>query len=163
MRFALCDSSPSNAGDFLWCHHKEVDIDKVIEVVASLNEVILLSSLAAAEENESDADFVAEPSERVRSHLKQLLHIADHAHPPTGVTSGMRSLPHNIAAISWAWSLQLVTLRDFQLWRNTFQSMTTDSGVELGIADFYINSTNIGQLFPTWSEFAGGRRTTTGC
>ena len=141
-RYGLIDSSPAKCGDFLWCQHAEIALADIVDVANAMFELVRL--LAPPEDEGQRLDFF--PPEAAEPLLEKLLRVRNHIHPPAAVTSGMRALPHKVSALVWSWSLQVADVAALESFCNSFQSMTSDSGVELGVADFRAQS--LRSLFP---------------
>ena len=150
-RYMLIDSSPGCNHDWVWVIVHEIKDDDLVPVAiacAKLNELIgaFMESLAAKKEIFDWTQHVrAVPSDWVEA-CKVLLKVEEYIYPPGSVTTGHRSTVHKAGVMAHVFHLDTPQEEDLDEYCKTFQTSTSDMGIEMGAGDIEVEEASRGRL-----------------
>eukprot|EP00974_Lingulodinium_polyedra_P021547 2082016-Lingulodinium_polyedra.AAC.1 len=142
-RYGLIDSSPQANHDWVWCQHHEVARSKLAPLAEAIDELVPMLQAGQDAAVELEPPAVARPLLRLVGDS-----ITEHISPPASVTSGMRQLARKVSAMLWSMALQMPSRHSLELFLRSFVPMTSNFGVEIGIANFEVQ--NIDAFLPRW-------------
>lgn len=160
VRFGWADSSPQGGHNWLWIQSVSIRRDSLVQVwnafLQLATAVQLEADKAKRQGAEEDDDILHDPLDApVREAHPDWVPLLDtirsgieeHIHPPVDLTSGFEGLAHKAAGCAWSFALEVAGLRDLRRVCRSFQSFTSDLGVESGLSDF---NAGVEQLLPSW-------------
>lgn len=139
-RYGWADSSTVAQSDWFVSKHQFVQHDLVESTCRASQE--LVRSRPDFHEGEVDKGRRCELSKHV------LNAVRIYTQPPMSMASGVTSLQHKLAVLTYSLFLEIGSVRGLSAFLGTFVSYTTDMGTEFGTASFLV--TDIKSLLPEW-------------
>ena len=160
-KFAHADSSPIAGFDWLWTQWTEIGVHQAPSAYVAICKLAglakeLRDAADALPEDDDDCPVSAAVNDPPQ-HWKQFNQIINNSfhevvNPPTSLGSGHRSLSSKAAALVFAMALHCPEDIPLSEFAEGFRCMTTDMGVEFGLADFHI--LDHAELLPEWVRSA---------
>lgn len=149
VRWAWIDSSPISQRNFLNAKIATVPLKDVVATARAANALSLDCSLMCDDEDD-DVPFLERLLLDRESLSKQLLSMTKHALCPVVLGSGRSGLDHKTSAFAYQLYLETLSAVRFRDMLGSIRSITTDLGVEIGIAEWRTETAR--SLLPPWVD-----------